>query len=380
MRVGLSIVEKGTTRPSGVHRYAANLLKALRTAPEIDELVLFTHANMGIREFLSGEDLDGVEVVVYSPLRDNALAAQAWHLTVLPRLARRQRLDVLHVTNGRPARSGGAPLLVTIHDLAELEIANKFDPVRLAFRRWVQYPFMRRQPTLLTVSKTAQGDIARHLMRDPDSIAVIPNYALPSDHRDTDAHRPNDLISVGRIDHPSKNLLLLIRAFDDFADEVPAIRLRLVGTDSWSAEVVHAAAESARHADRIDFMGWVSDGELTRLLSAASALCQPSLHEGFGLPVAEALALRTPVLAAEAGALPEVLGTRRGLLPTNDPKAWTDAMLNLYGAPGWRAELLADQLAHQGFSGLQAQANVTRLAIAAYLTVGAVAKGRAART
>ncbi len=359
------MVEKGATAPSGVHRYAANVLKALRTAPQVDELVLLTHGNLRIGEFLAADDLDGVEVVSYRPWRDNAIAAQAWHLVVLPRLAHQHRLDLLHVANGRPSRSAGIPLLVTLHDLAELEIQGKFDPLRLAYRRWVQYPFMRRQHILLTVSTNAQCDIARHLDRDPASVVVIPNYALAATRRCSENDMLGDLLYVGRIDHPSKNLLLLIEAFDRFANEVPGVRLRLVGTDSWSASSVHAAAEAARHADRIDFLGWVNDQELARLLGTASALCQPSLHEGFGLPVAEALAHHTPVFAADAGALPEVLGTRNGLLPADDPNIWADAMVHLYRSPNRRAELLADQLMHQ-IGGDRAQARVARLLVSAY--------------
>lgn len=366
MRVGLCLVEKGATPPSGVHRYAANVLRALRTAPEVDELVLLTHDNLRIADFLTPADLDGVEVVHYRPWWDNAITAHAWHLVVLPRLVRRYRLDLVHITNGRPSRSAGVPLLVTLHDLAELEIEDKFDPVRLAYRRWVQHGFMRRQRTLLTGSRTAQGDIARHLDRDPASILVIPHYALPTTRSGGEHNGGGDFVFVGRIDHPSKNLLLLIHAFDRFADEVPDVRLKLAGSDSWLAEVVHAAAEVAQHADRIDFLGWISDDELARLLNAAVALCQPSLHEGFGLPVAEALAHGTPVLAADAGALPEVLGTREGLLPADDPKAWADAMVQLHRSPACRSDLLAEQLAHYAFGGEQAQARVARLLVSVY--------------
>jgi glycosyltransferase involved in cell wall biosynthesis len=349
MRIGLTIVEKGATRPSGVHRYAANLITGIRSAHPEHELVVFTHCNAALLSFLPDDIQASVRFSWYRPVLDGPVSSLLWHLVVLPLKALRYGLDIVHVTNGRPAITLGNTAVLTLHDVAELEIPGKFDILRRLYRSRVLYPYMRRQSHILTVSSQAKEDIARHLGVPPGDVTVLPN-TTPSSPVQLPLPRRGQgqaFLYVGRIDHPSKNLPLLIEAFDQVASTMPFIELHLVGADSWRADTVHAVAESAAARDRIIFHGWLSDEELQQWYQRAHAVCLPSLHEGFGLPVIEALRFGAPVLAANSGALPEVLGTGEGLLPPHDVSAWAAAIQSLAADEGRRRSLLERQRAAQ---------------------------------
>jgi glycosyltransferase involved in cell wall biosynthesis len=348
MRIGLTIVEKGATRPSGVHRYAANLITGIRRAHSEHDLVVFTHRNAELLRFLPSEVQRSVRFSWYRPIVDGPVSNVLWHLLVLPLQAMRHRLDVVHVTNGRPVTAMRNAAVLTLHDVAELDIPGKFDLLRKLYRSCVLYPYMRRQAPILTVSRQAKDDIARHLKLSPSDVIVLPNTTLWPPAQDPPAAHGQAFLYVGRIDHPSKNLPLLITAFDQVASTLPSVELHLIGVDSWRADVVHAAAEAATARGRISFHGWVSDEELRDWYRRAHAVCLPSLHEGFGLPVIEALLAGTPVLAANSGALPEVLGTGEGLLPPHDVSAWAAALHDLVADEGRRQSLLDIQrVAHR---------------------------------
>ena len=349
MRIGLTIVEKGATHPSGVHRYAANLITGiLRAHPEHD-LVVFTHHNAALLRFLPRDVQRSVCFSWYRPLVDGPVSNILWHLLVLPVQALRYRLDIVHVTNGRPVGALGNATVITLHDVAELNIPGKFDILRKFYRSRLLYPYMRRQAPILTVSRQAKDDIASHLKLPSGDVIVLPNTTLwtpvedPPKVEDPPEVRRQVFLYVGRIDHPSKNLLLLIKAFEQATTTMPFMELHLIGADSWRADVVHAAAEAAMARSRIVFHGWVSDESLQHWYRRAYAVCLPSLHEGFGLPVIEALRAGTPVLGANSGALPEVLGTCEGLLPPHDVSAWAAAMQLMAADEGRRRSLLETQ-------------------------------------
>jgi glycosyltransferase involved in cell wall biosynthesis len=343
MRIGLTVVDKGATPPSGVHRYAANLITGIVRAHSEHELIVFTHRNAALLRFLPNDVQRSVRFLWYRPLVDGPVSTILWHLLVLPLRTLCHRVDIVHVTNGRPVAAMGKATVLTLHDVAELDIPGKFDLLRKLYRSCLLYPYMRRQAPILTVSRQAKDDIARHLKLPPDDVIVLPNTTLGAPVQGAPPVQGPAFLYVGRIDHPSKNLPLLIKAFDQVATSMPSIELHLVGADSWRADVVHAVAEAATARTRIIFHGWVSDEELQQWYRRAHVVCLPSLHEGFGLPVIEALSAGTPVLAANSGALPEVLGTREGLLPPHDVSAWACAIQDLAANEGRRSLLLNTQ-------------------------------------
>ncbi len=151
------------------------------------------------------------------------------------------------------------------------------------------------------------------------------------------------VLSLGTLE-PRKNLPCLIRAFTRLASEprYSELQLVLVGATGWKAEAIFAAIEASSGCrDRIVLTGHVPDADLAALYGGARLFVFPSLYEGFGLPVLEAMQCGTPVVASNVSAIPEVVGDA-ALLVEPDEWALQEAMLKLLGNPN-RAALLGQR-------------------------------------
>jgi len=144
---------------------------------------------------------------------------------------------------------------------------------------------------------------------------------------------------------PRKNFVGLIEAFAQLLAHsqggVNSIQLVIAGGEGWLAQDVPAAIDRWGLKDRVRIVGFVQDVDLPALYSLASAFAFPVLYEGFGLPVLEAMACGTPVVAADNSSLPEVIGDAGLLVPTNDPAALAAALSAVLGGPTLRDQLVA---------------------------------------
>lgn len=244
-----------------------------------------------------------------------------WHQAGLPGLLRREGIDLLHVPSYRRLSARpGIPQVATIHDCAPFVLRGKYDLARRLFGTRLIPPLARRCKAVIAVSEATAADLRHWMGLAPDRLQVIHNgidhdrFRPPTAGAVAEFRRRQNLplpffLYLARIEHPGKNHLRLIEAFDRCRSALGTpCQLLLGGTDWHGAEVVHAAAAAARHAADIRFAGFVADGELPLWYAAAEALVMPSLAEGFGLPVAEAMACGTPVLSSNRGSLPEVGG------------------------------------------------------------------------
>jgi glycosyltransferase involved in cell wall biosynthesis len=139
---------------------------------------------------------------------------------------------------------------------------------------------------------------------------------------------------------PRKNYELLIRAFREVADECPH-NLVIAGGKGWLYERIIQEISKQGLDDRVLLIGFVDDEDLPALYSGAALFAYPSMYEGFGLPILEALACGVPVINADASSLPEVAGPATKLLPPADQNAWTASILSLLADPGERSRMVA---------------------------------------
>ena len=203
------------------------------------------------------------------------------------------------------------PLVVTLHDLLPLSDATGRWPLhkRLAVGAWLR-AVRRRARGVICVSEFTRREAIALGHLDAATASVIPlgvdtGWAAGTRPRSADA--PPYLLFVGLV-KPHKNLLGLLRAFEAIASMIPH-RLIVVGRHTGLSGVdVAALALAERLAPRVLLLEDVPREQLADLVVGADLLVLPSLHEGFGLPALEAMAAGTPVLAARAGALPEVCG------------------------------------------------------------------------
>jgi glycosyltransferase involved in cell wall biosynthesis len=255
-------------------------------------------------------------------------------------LAPRRRLDVLHsLANIGPLVTPRVARVVTLLDVIWLHQGADWE-AGAAARGFASLSRLcaRNADRVLTISESAKEDIVSSLGLDPAKVDVAPLGVRPQQPR---RELPSDpvVLCVAQ-KRPYKNLGSLIRAVAEL--EEPA-RLVLVGAPTTHEEELKALAAELGVAGRVDFRGWVSEGELESLYREARCFVLPSLIEGFGLPVLEAMARGVPVACSNRPALPEVAGSAALLFDPGDQSAVTEAVGRLL-----RDDELARTLAGRG--------------------------------
>lgn len=253
---------------------------------------------------------------------------------------RRERYDVVHdnQTLGYGLLGLRVPLVTTIHHPIQIDRQLELDSAsgwrRLSLRRWYGFSRMqarvaRRLRHVITVSETSRTQIVEHLGVARRRVQVVPigtdtTLFSPSP---TVARRPGRIVTTASADVPLKGLLPLIEAVAKLSTE-RRIELVVVGTAKTGGPVA-AAVERLNLAGTVRFTGRITDDELVRELRTAEVAVVPSLFEGFSLPLVEAMACATPVVATTGGALPEVAGADGGtalLVPPGDGEALAAAI------------------------------------------------------
>ena len=337
MRVGLDAIPLVAAK-TGIGHYTDALADALaRACPDHSYTLLspfdFPFETNG---HLNGASRPPNLIKQFLPTRS---IFRHWWLIGTPALLRITPFDVFHGTNYCIPVFAPCPTVVTIHDLSLFTQAHTHENanVRRGKRRM---PLMAHRSTLIIVpSEWTKRETMQFLKVKEHKLRVIPEAARPHlrPQREDEMlpvlerlgiHGPF-LLYVGTIE-PRKNLLTLIRAYDDLlrsTDHRP--QLVLAGGKGWLFDEVFQLVEELRLQDQVKFTGYVHDDDLPALYSAAQAFVYPSLYEGFGLPPLEAMACGAPVITSNVTSLPEVVGKAGLTHAPEDAQALTQAMVTL---------------------------------------------------
>lgn len=259
---------------------------------------------------------------------------------ILARAAQDLELDVLHDPCGIAPFFGSWPSftrrVVTIHDAIPLH-HPEYQPflTRFVFRTFL--PAARRTAdAVITVSHHAAGDLLSWLRLDPEKLFVTPLGVDPPSEECLPGTRPTAPLVLDRFGihppyflfvgavSPRKNLPRLLQAFGSVKERHPTAQLVLAGPDT--PERSRLLKESARLAESIVVPGYVDGKTMQELYTGAVALVYPSLYEGFGLPVLEAMARGCPVITSNVSSLPEVAGDSALLVDPTSAEAIGQAM------------------------------------------------------
>lgn len=270
-------------------------------------------------------------------------------------LLRRPWPALLHSVDHVAPAWGPWRSVVTLHDLAFMLFPETHTAASRAYYAATGQS-VRRAERVIAVSQRTASDAVRLLGVDPARIRVVHEAAAPAFgprgvgelhevagrlRLDLRAERPY-LLFVGTLE-PRKNVPLLLEALALVRREVDA-QLLLVGGRGWLDEPIFAAHARSGLGEAARFLGPLDERDLAVLYSHAGVFVLPSLYEGFGLPVLEAMACGAPVVCSNAGPLPEVAGEAAMLLPPRDPTAWSRAIVSVLTQPG-----LAESLRGRGF-------------------------------
>jgi len=261
--------------------------------------------------------------------------------------------DVFHAPQYNAPLAVPSPLVVTIHDVAHIALPEVFRSRAMqAYAHAMLRGAIARARLVLTGSEFTRDELVRRLGADPGRMRSI-SYGVDPRFRpaeDFDAVRANlrdmgiegpYVLYVGNV-KAHKNLTGLIAAFERLPD--PQLRLIIAGTVGGfrvGDDAVYVALARSPARDRIRATGWVDDDQLLALYQGARLLAIPSLYEGYGLPVVEAMACGVPVVTSDRASLPEAAGGAAVLVDPADTDGFADAIARVDGDEALRADLVS---------------------------------------
>jgi glycosyltransferase involved in cell wall biosynthesis len=329
-------------RPKGgIGQYSLNLLRAMSRLPEVGPGVRIDVLQMRADGEQHVPDRRFRRVGMWTPPHNRF--EQAGMSVELLKV--RPRPQLLHSPDFVPPRFRLFPAVVNIQDLAFVKFPEMTLLTEESKRYYDQVPWAAHNAeALIALSESARNDMIAMLHVNPNKVVVIPGAAnegfRPPEDREAVAREvsarfelpaPKDggyILFVSTIE-PRKNLPTLLEAYSRVRD-LGGVRawpaLALVGSKGWLYEKVDARIAELHLQDCVRFLGGVEEEDLIRLYQGARAFALPSLYEGFGLPALEAMACAVPVLASNAGSLPEVVGGAGMLLDPQDVDAWAEAI------------------------------------------------------
>jgi glycosyltransferase involved in cell wall biosynthesis len=362
--VKIGIDARFLTHPQkgGFKTYTENLCMALSEVDSGDEYVLYLdrrpreHTRLPSGPNISHRIVRGTAPVI----------GQVWREQIsLPSRVRKDRLDLFHSPCLTSPLLLACPRVVTIHDMiwrhpARTERLNRFSVLRTLMRwynRSIPLLAARNAAVILTVSEASKDEIVRHMGIPPSRVIVTPEAAPRSFKRINDAtqiktaldkHRLTRpfILSIGSSD-PRKNISTLLHAYSLMA---PSLRERcplvIILTHSALAGNFTQQARSLGVAEQVRFLNCLPDEDMVLLYNAAALFVFPSLEEGFGLPVLEAMACGTPVIASNNSSFPEVAGEAAVLIEARNTDAISSAMSAILTQETLQEKLRADGINH----------------------------------
>ena len=323
---------------SGVGRYTAQLLREFSVMASKDlEFDVVGHADE--KDLYVPPNANLTFIPYHGP--KNPIANLFWHQTGLQRLCSQRKYDAVFIPAGNrrlPWRLS-CPVVGTVHDLCVLHVPGKYDWIHNVYNLHLLPVLIRRLTHVISVSEASKRDIMEYVRVPDKRISVIYEAADPDQYyprnKETSQDavcgrygiRPPYVLYIARIEHPGKNHVRLIKAFDRLKQQegIPH-QLVFAGSDWNRAEMVHEEATRAIHHDDIVFTGFAADADLPDLYCGADAFVFPSLYEGFGLPILEAMASGIPVACSNLSSLPEIAGEAGVLFDPQNDEAIGDAL------------------------------------------------------
>jgi glycosyltransferase involved in cell wall biosynthesis len=314
-------------QPSGVGRFTACLLDALRVCFPSNSYLVYSHR--------PGKHFHAPGVITTQRL--GFPIKEIWMQLWLPHVVSRTRPDLCHFTNTIAPLRMRAPYVLTVHDLSLIRHPEWHPATRRAWMGRIMRPSILGARRVVCSSEATRRDLLSWLPLDPQRVSTV-ELAVPDRFRRACSRQEIDsirtrygitrpfLLYVGNIE-PRKNLLTLIEAFRILNPR--GIDLILAGKRAW------LTGDFLREAARPDFKGrlrllnYVPDEHLPALYQAARGFVYPSKMEGFGLPVLEAMACGAPVITSSIEPLASMVGNAGWLANPEKPAEWAEAMGDL---------------------------------------------------
>jgi len=350
LRVGFDATP-AVRQGAGIGRYTRELLRALALADTESDYRLFFASRNPIAQPLP--PLPPNFRVRQLPV-DDIWLVRVWHRLQVPAHVEwlLGPLDLFHSPDFTlpPVRRGTRTML-TVHDLSFVRDPESATPALRDYLNVVVPRSVARADHVLADSEATRDDLMELYGTPAEKISVLYSGVNPVFRPVTDSATLNAvrakygigpgpfILAVGTL-QPRKNYVRLIQAFSNFKPPTSNLQLVLAGGKGWLYDSIFAEVERLKLSGRVLFPGFVDDADLPALYSAARVLAYPSLYEGFGLPMLEAMACGTPVVTSNVSCMPEVAGGAALCVPPTDVGALAHALTQAIDDESVRADLI----------------------------------------
>lgn len=276
-------------------------------------------------------DNPNVKVKTYGVSRESSIGNLLWTTFILPIKAIQENADITLITNFTLLLFPVKPTVIFLHDMTEYRVPEKQSKLRVFYRTKLAIPISARNAKkIITVSQNSAKDIKEILHIGNNKLAFVYNGVDRNHFAKMNDKDANQILStkgwaapfilfVGTIDHPGRNLINLIMAYEGLRNSNEYTgRLILAGRDGKGAEVVKEYINSSRYKNDIVVTGYITDDELLAFYSQCDVFCYLSLYEGFGMPPVEAMSCGAHVIVSNTSSLPEAVGNVGMTINPND--------------------------------------------------------------
>ena len=339
MRIGINTLFLLPGKRAGTLTYVSSLVRALSQVDTENEYILFTNFQ---NHDVFKTDTKNIRRHLCPYVPENSKLRVLYEQMILPSYVKQFGLDVLHAPGDVPPIMAKCAKVVTLHDMQYIAWYAKYpeyaSKAKLLYVKYL-YPLgARKSEVVITISENSKRDIVKYLGIAENKVRVIheaSRFSLGTNHIEPDLsifekHRitKDYILSVASL-LPHKNLNRLIESYallmNNIEHQIVLTGMNLSGINSIKEMVRKKNIDS----DRVIFTGYISEAELIALYKNASLYVLPSLFEGFGLPLLEAMSLGCPVAASARTSIPEVVGDAGVLFEPEDPKAMADAIYSV---------------------------------------------------
>lgn len=288
------------------------------------------------------------------PPARHPLLWRIWFDLRIPQLLRRIKADVFVSPDGYASLTTRVPQCLVVHDLGFLHYPDAYKKSHVGYMRRLTPRFIRKAAQLATVSQFSKNDIIKQYGTEPQKIDVVYNGVKevfhpidPSERqqlRDKFTAGHDFFIYVGAL-QPRKNLINLLKAFSIFKKRQQSnMKLVLTGRLAWKNEAFLEKLSSYKYKDDVVLTHYLDEDTLARLLASAYALVYPSLFEGFGVPVLEALRSGVPALTSKDSPMQEIAGAAGLYFDPNDHQDMADQLMRIYKDESLRQRMVEEGL------------------------------------
>lgn len=336
MRIAINTRFSAYPYEEGYGLYVREIAGRMRDLCREDQF-LFLYDQSPVTPF---REAPGISHQVTGPPAKHPLLWRLWYDIQVPRALKKFGADVFLSPDGICSLTTRVPQVLVIHDLAYLHHPASLPGFQQRYYRNQTPRFIRKASRIITVSECSRQDILRQYPHAEGKIHVVPNAADPS-FKPLEWHEKEAVknrftsgveyfLYAGSI-HPRKNLVNLLKAFSIFKKkQQTGMKLVLAGRLAWQHEAFTEALSRYKYRHDVILTGYLPRNDLRELMGAAYALVYPSVWEGFGLPLVEAMQSGVPVLCSNTGALPETAADAALLFDPLDPEDIARQLSRMY--------------------------------------------------